>query len=139
MKINTIYRQQLINNIYLQFTDSTDAARQMWETMSAQIILIVGKGGFNSLFLRAFSLAQSSFPWLTATSQTSQSSNPFDELLQCLEGQSFAEAKAANILLLTIFTDILATLIGEDLTIQLLRSAWGIEASDGPWREEPNE
>lgn len=139
MKINTIYRQQLINNFYLQFTDSTDAARHMWETMSAQIILIVGNGGFNSLYLRAFSLAQSSFPWLTATLQPSQATNRFDELLQCLEGQSLAEAKAANILLLTMFTDILATLIGEDLTIQLLCSAWGIEASDGPWSEEPNE
>lgn len=111
----------------------------LWEPMAAQIIMIVGDGGFNSLYLRALSLTQPTFPWLAPTSPPSQAANRFTELAKCLEGQPPGQARTANNLLLTTFTDILATLIGEDLTIQLLRSAWGIEASDGHWREGKNE
>jgi hypothetical protein len=107
--------------------------------MAAQIIMIVGEGGFNSLYVRAIALTQTTFPWLTATSTPSHTSNHVAELLQCLEGQPPEQARTANNLLLTTFTDILATLIGEDLTKQILRSAWGIEALDSPGSEERNE
>jgi hypothetical protein len=107
--------------------------------MAAHIIMIVGDGGFNSLYLRALALTQPTYPWLTPTSAPTQATNRFAGLLQCLEGQPPGQAKAANKLLLATFTDILATLIGEDLTIQLLRSAWGVEASDSPGRDERHE
>lgn len=102
----------------------------MWETMSAQLILIVGENGFNSLYARAISLTQSTFPWLRANSQTAQAVNRFSELLLTLEGQSPERASDANTLLLITFTDILASLIGEDLTIHILQAAWGINAAD---------
>jgi hypothetical protein len=116
-----------------------DEVIDLWEPMATHIIMIVGDGGFNSLYLRAISLAQPTFPWLAATSPPSHASNRFAELVTCLKGQPPEQAKAANNLLLTTFTDILATLIGEDLTIQILRSAWGIEALDSPGGEERNE
>ena len=116
-----------------------DVIVDLWEPMAAQIIMIVGDGGFNSLFARALSLAQPTFPWLLATSPPSQAANRFAELVTCLEGQPPDLARTANNLLLATFTDILATLIGEDLTIQLLRTAWGVEASGSPGRDERDE
>ncbi|MFD2271188.1 hypothetical protein ACFS07_08755 [Undibacterium arcticum] len=40
------------------------------------------------------------------------------------------KTSAANSLLLITFTDILTSLIGEQLTTNILRSAWGNDASD---------
>ena len=108
--------------------------------MATQIIMIVGDGGFNSLYERAITLTQVTFPWLTATSPPSQeATNGFVELATCLEGPPPEQARAANNLLLTTFTDILAMLIGEDLTIQLLRSAWGNETLDSIGSDGANE
>ena len=45
------------------------------------------------------------------------------------ERQSSAQASAANSLLLINFANILASLIGEQLTTSILRSAWGNDAS----------
>ena len=55
------------------------------------------------------------------------------------EGQTTAQISAANCLLLTTFTDILASLIGEELTISILRLAWGNVASDRAGKEYINE
>ncbi|MBK8817288.1 MAG: hypothetical protein IPN42_18085 [Methylococcaceae bacterium] len=130
MKANALYRQHLIKNINPQFTDSANAARQLWETMAAQIILIVGEGGFNSLYARAVSLIQPTFPWLKFSSPSAQADNWLATLILSLEGQSPEQASAANSLLLITFTDILASLIGEDLTIHILQAAWGINPAD---------
>ena len=140
LKISTLNRHHLIENLTPLHSESVvDEVINLWEPMAAQIIMIVGDSGFNSLYVRALSLTQPTFSWLTATSQPSQATNRFAELVKCLEGQSPEPARAANNLLLTTFTDILATLIGEDLTIQILHSAWGVEASDSPGRDERNE
>jgi hypothetical protein len=140
LKISTLNWHHLIETLMPFHSESVvDEVIGLWESMATQIIMIVGDGGFNSLYVRALSLTQPTFPWLTATSPPSQATNRFAELATCLEGQSPEQARAANNQLLTTFTDILATLIGEDLTIQILRSAWGIEASDGSWRKKENE
>jgi dolichol kinase len=56
-----------------------------------------------------------------------------------LADQTPAHARAANSLLLTSFTDILASLIGEQLTASILRSAWGTLASVTSSKELDNE
>jgi hypothetical protein len=129
MKVNALYRQQLIKTINPQFTDSIDADLYLWETLSDQIILIVGESGFNALFARAVFLTQSSFPWLTANLPSDQAENRFAELIMTLKAQSAEQASNANRQLLITFTDILASLIGEDLTIHLLQAAWPINAA----------
>jgi len=54
-----------------------------------------------------------------------------------LEGQTPAQVSDANSLLLITFTDILAALIGEQLTTRILRSAWGIDISGKADDEKP--
>lgn len=93
-----------------------DVAIILWEQMATQIISIVGGAGFNSLFARSIFLAQSTYPWLAASSLSPHSVQRFAELKTSFEGQTPAQVSDANSLILITFTDILAALIGEQLT-----------------------
>lgn len=107
-----------------------DAAIDLWEQMATEIISIVGEGGFNSLYARSIFLARATFPWLAAGSLTPQGEHRFEKLKLSLEGQTPAQASEGNSLLLSTFIDSLAALIGEELTISILRLAWRTDLSD---------
>ncbi|MGZ8181675.1 MAG: hypothetical protein ACXWT1_06940 [Methylobacter sp.] len=140
METSDLLRHQKIKSLMAQHNEKVaDAAIKIWEQMAAQIISIVGEGGFNSLYARSVFLTQSTFPWLAASSLSPQTDHRFAELKMSLEGQTAALAGEANSLLLITFTDILATLIGEHLTASILRSAWGNDASDRAGKEFNNE
>ena len=104
--------------------DVADAAIHLWEKMAAQLICIVGEDGFNSLYERSQFLSKSTLPWLAVGPWAQQSDHRFAGLKTSLEGQSPAQASEANGLLLITFTDVLASLIGEQLTSHILRLAW---------------
>ncbi|SJM89318.1 hypothetical protein [Crenothrix polyspora] len=130
METSDILRHQIIKNLMAQHTENiADTAISLWELMATQIISIVGKGGFHSLYARSVFLTQSTFPWLTVDAVPSQAGQPFADLKISFEGQTVATIIEANSVLLITFTDILASLIGEQLTTRILRSAWGNAAS----------
>ena len=136
METNDLLRQQIIKSLMAQHPEKVaDAAINLWEQMTTQIISIVGEGGFNSLYARSVYLTQATFPWLSPAPAKHQ----FAQLKASLEGQTPALASEANHLLLITFTDILATLIGEQLTTSILRSAWGNDVSDRAGKELENE
>ena len=112
-----------------------------WEKLADEIISVVGETGFASLYERSVHLAQSTFPWLPSASSPPQShqGHRFVELGVRLADQTPAHACAAHSLLLTIFTDILVSLIGEQLTSSILRAAWGNLAPDTSGKELDNE
>jgi hypothetical protein len=118
---------------------AADAAVNLWEQLASKIIAIVGEGGFDSLYARSVFLSQSKFPWLSADLLSSQTNHRFAELKSNLEEQSPVQASEASSLLMITFTDILVTLIGEQLTSSILRSAWGNDASDRAGKEFKNE
>lgn len=123
-------RQQLIESIISRHAEKfSDAAVVQWELMAAKIIAIVGEGGFNSLYARSVFLTQSTYPWLAACIVAQQQEHRFVALKIAFEAQELAQARAANSALLTTFTDILASLIGDPLTENILHSAWGDSAS----------
>ena len=140
MVTNDLLRHQMINNLMAQPAEKVaDAAINLWEQMATQIISIVGNGGFNSLYARSVFLSQTTFPWLATDPLSPQPDHRFSELKMSLEGQMPAQAREANSLLLITFTDILASLIGEQLTTSILRSAWGDDASNKAGKEFENE
>ena len=140
METSELLRHQTIKNLMPQHTEKVaDTAINLWEQMATQIISIVGNGGFNSLYARSVFLSQSTFPWLAADPLSPQPDHRFSELKMSLEGQMPAQAREANSLLLITFTDILASLIGEQLTTSILRSAWGDDASNKAGKEFENE
>ena len=121
-------RHQLIKSLMAQHTGRvTDAAINLWEQIATQIILIVGEDGFNALYARSIFLNQSTFPSVAANPLAPHTDHRFSELKMSFEGQTPAQASEANVLLLITFTDILASLIGEQLTIHILRLAWGAD------------
>lgn len=122
-------RHQKINNLIAQDTENvSDTAIFHWERMAKQIITVVGEGGFSALYIRGAYLARTTFPWLAANLSSPPADDRFVNLRSSLEGQTPEQARAANALLLITFTDILASLIGEELTIRILRSAWDKDA-----------
>lgn len=136
MEPNQLPRHQLIKSLLPQHTEKVaDAAIHLWERMAAQIILIVGEEGFDSLYMRSVSLSQSTFPWLAASPLLPLADQRFAELKMSLEGQTPAQAIEANRLLLITFTDVLASLIGEQLTTRILRLAWSTDISNSTGKE----
>ncbi|MGR8998968.1 MAG: hypothetical protein ACU88J_07975 [Gammaproteobacteria bacterium] len=131
METNAFHRHQLIKSLTVQEAEKVvDNKIKLWEQLAARIISIVGESGFNALYERSVILTQSTFPWLAASLPLSLADHRFSELKMSLEGQMPEQAGEANCLLLITLTDILASLIGEELTSGILRSAWGNSAAD---------
>lgn len=140
MYTNDLLRHQIIDSLMAQRTEKVaDAAIIFWEKLATEVITLVGEGGFDSLYARSVFLTQSTFPWLAASSLSPQTDYRFAELKASLAEQTPVQAGEAIGLLLITFTDILAVLIGEQLTTRILRSAWGNGASDKAGKEFNNE
>lgn len=132
MDTSPLLRQQVSESLAAHQTEKiSDGAIALWERMASQIISIVGEDGFNSLYARSVYLTQPDFPWLGASLTTSQGVPRFAELKKILARHAPEQASKANEVLMHTFTSILASLIGDELTIRILRSAWGDDASNG--------
>ena len=92
----------------------------LWVRLAAELVLLIGDGGFVPLYIRSVQLSAASFPWLRPLSQVAplaSGDSRFAGLKRSLDGQDAGEASQASAVLL-------ARLIGETLTIGILRSAW---------------
>ena len=140
METSDTPRHQIVRSLMTRRTERVvEAELALWEQMASQILPIIGEAGFNSLYARSVFLTQATFPWLAAESPSNQTEHRFAELKRCLDGQTPAQASAANRLLLITFTDILASLIGEQLTTHILHAAWRNSTSDKADKEFKNE
>ena len=141
IETSKLLRQQLVKRQMALPSEEevADTAIDLWEQIATQIISIISEGGFDSLYLRSVSLTQSTYPWLAAVLPQSKTDQRFKDLQISFEGQTPEQASIANSQLLITFTDILASLIGEQLTIRLLRSSWGDSFSKIPSKEFQNE
>lgn len=106
---------------------ATGPTVDLWLLLATQVIAIVGVGGFDSLYARSVYLTQRRFSWLAAGCTNPSDDSRFANLTACLDAVAPELARAANFLLLTTFTDIFASLVGEPLTARILDSAWGAE------------
>ena len=139
MEPNELARHRLIKSLVIQShdkaMDAADAAISLWEPMAIEIISIVGKEGFNSLYARTIFLNRAAFPWLSADSDPLEADQRLAELKMSFERQTPALVTEANNLLLITFTDILASLIGEQLTTHILCLAWNTDISNCTGKE----
>ena len=141
MKSSNMFRYELIKNYgALYAKKDADGLIDLWEKMAIEIMALVGEGGFNSLFERCTSLTRITFPWLVVVSVSPKNANSFEKLRLCFGEQSIAQANAANNQLLTTFTDLLASLIGEQITVVILHTAMSSGKTDNTsTRESENE
>jgi len=135
-----LQRHQLIAMLVSKNDEETaDAAIILWGQMASKIKSIIGESGFNSLYVRSVLLSVSKFSWLTTYNPKSENTHQFTELKLCFEKQTSNQIVDVNIHLLITLTDILASLIGEPLTTNILCMAWGDVASDIVTKEFNNE
>lgn len=140
MTSNDLLRHQLITNCVTRHAAKVaDGAIDLWAQMASQITLIVGENGFNSLYARSVFLCRPRFPWLAPNVPPPHGNYQFSELKMRFQGQPADQISAANCLLLITFTDILAGMIGELLTIRILNLAWEITAHERVDKELNNE
>ena len=104
-----------------------DTSISLWTRLAAELVLLIGDGGFVPLYVRSVQLSAASFPWLQPVSgEALLASNDtrFAGLKRSFDAQDADQASQASAFLLNTFIDMLARLIGETLTIGILRSAW---------------
>jgi hypothetical protein len=140
METSDLPRHLLIKSLMAKQTEKVaDAAIILWEQLAIQVVSIVGEDGFNALYVRSIFLSRSTFPGLPAIPLPPQKGHRFAELKISFEGQSPVQVREANSLLLITLTDILASLIGEQLINRILRLAWGAEIPNETGKEFKNE
>jgi len=125
MTTSNINRLQLIQGAMARCAgEPADVAIQLWGRLASKLTSIMGRGGFNALLSRSIYIVNAEFPWLRHYKILPSSHLPFADLKIDLANQNPVEARKASIALLLTFTDILASLIGESLTFDLINSAW---------------
>lgn len=130
MEASAVLREQLIKAAITQrLEEVATVTDKLWAPLTSRLIMIIGEGGFHSLYARSLRLTNARFPWLAATDSPQQTISQFTDLKISLQGRDLTEASEASITLLITFTDMLAVLIGEQLTSNILRSSWGDDAS----------
>ena len=136
MPTGDLQRRQLIIALLARPPESVaDDADNLWEQLATQIISIVGEDGFNALFTRALYLNRPAAPWLDVGRLGAQADRRFAELKMRFDEQMPAVANEANAQLLITFTDLLASLIGEQLTNRILALAWSTAISQSNGKE----
>jgi hypothetical protein len=118
---------------------TADTAIILCEQLATKIISLVGESGFKSLYVRSIFLITPKFSWLYAYNPKSEINNQFTELKLCFSKLTPNQLIEVNNVLLITLTDILASLIGEPLTTNILYMAWGDAASDIVTKEFNNE
>lgn len=107
----------------------TDIAGDLWDSLAAALGVLIGERGFASLYIRSLYSASAAFPWMVHPLK-SVSGDTFKLVKFSLDTSDEAETHSANAALLNIFTDTLILLIGETLTNNILRDAWGDDVVD---------
>lgn len=102
---------------------AVDLSVQLAQLLAGALVGIIGELGFQSILLHGVARTAHAFSWLTYDPQTYSSDPEFEHLRQCLSGREAAVVLAASRQLFKAFIDILVSLIGEHLTLVILRSA----------------
>ena len=111
------------------------AALRLYGALAQQLTPLIGDGGVTALMARSMYLTQREFPWLADARDRDQSAGAISQVGFCLERQEPAVGGRAVVALFAMFGGLLANMIGDPLTIRLLRHAWPIGFSDEPARE----
>lgn len=106
-----------------------------WAQLMPLLTSIIGDGGFKPLYGRSVRRAAVQFPWLAHQLAEPSSANRFKGLQACLEAVDPLEARLASALQFQSFLDMLASLIGEQLTLRVLKTAWPQEAPPSSLRD----
>lgn len=109
------------------------AVEEACRKLSGELETLVGRGGVSALLGRAVNLASREFPVLAGIRLQAGDSSSCQALSQSLQGLSPTEAEAAGVALLAKLVGLLVNLLGEDLGLRPVMSAWpGVLPGGGP-------
>ena len=109
---------------------SATEASTAWRQLASSLVSIIGDSGFKSLFERSLFLSRQALPWLRDCELLGHTDQRFAFIHKNFETKAPDQVRSENSLLLSTFTDILADLIGEELTMVILKAAWVSPTSD---------
>ena len=100
------------------------ATLRVYDTLAAQLAQLIGDGGVRALAARSLHLVRRDFAWLVEAEGTDLSKSPFAPLGFSLARQEPTVATEAAAEALATLGGLLETLIGEALTMGVVRAAW---------------
>lgn len=100
------------------------AALRLYDTLAGQLALLIGEAGVRALTARSLHLVERDFTWLAEARDPGPSERPFAQVGLRLERQEPVLAREAAAAALATLGGLLATLIGDALTMRVLRDAW---------------
>lgn len=95
-----------------------------WNQIAVRLAPVIGWAGVHILLGRARQIASKDVPWLLPAEHSGPGAGQLDSLLAALEARDSDTAAEASYVLLATLTDLLASLIGNTLTDQLLDPVW---------------
>jgi hypothetical protein len=105
------------------------------DTFARHLALLIGDGGVRALSARSLHLVQRDFPWLAEVPVSGSAEELYTRLGSSLEAQEPAVAAEAAVAALATLGGLLETLIGEALTLRVLRDAWPTTFAEGIQQE----
>ncbi|MES2296721.1 MAG: hypothetical protein V4582_06735 [Pseudomonadota bacterium] len=105
--------------------DAIEGMLAAWVGIDAKFASVIGPSGVRLIYIRSIDAARHAFPWLAAAVPPGEDAGAaaLAPLAAALRKHA-PLAATANDVLLDHFIDLLATLIGARLTMQILRSAF---------------
>jgi len=101
-----------------------EATLSVWHQVAGRLAPVIGTGGVDALFRRSLHLTSANFPWLAISDDAGNNAALLASFKARLASRETDTAVEAGHALLVIFTELLASLIGESLTERLLRPVW---------------
>ncbi len=101
-----------------------EATLRLWGQIAVRLAPVIGGKGVEALLGRSLQIASATFPWLSKAGGAEDSAHPLTNLRASLETLDPEVGTAGSFTWLVIFTELLATLIGESLTERLLEPVW---------------
>jgi hypothetical protein len=128
MDTNTNARQELIrkavDDAAAIHADLIERSTHVWTDLAEHLTPLIGAGGFCALYGRAARLAAAADHWPDVVNGVRSVESLLLSINSNLASIAPEHAAVANFALLDSFTKLLAGLIGDGLTIRLLKSAW---------------
>jgi hypothetical protein len=129
-------RKQIISQLLMLHPDCrpdsgavADRSLWLWKRIALNLTPLIGEVGFQALYARAVYLALPECPGFALARHESSTTDLFQELKAGLVALEYGLAEQCSNILLTKFTDLVASMIGDALMEQILRSAWDESSS----------
>ncbi len=103
--------------------DAGAAVERVYATLVINLSFFLGESGSMALIRRSLRLTEGLFPWL-ATLRDTEPHDMVTALGRCLDQQDPDGARDASTVILASLFELLAKLIGVQLTVQIARETW---------------